>query len=191
MLTAFCRYFVRPRKLVSGTLLRILTAVSILQGDLTAPSRPHRSRPSLEAALYRREVLAREDARAPSQGTPVLRAPDRTLFQDIRRYSPSRTSAVAWAVTEGIGAAVRLPRGQIEAGAFRRRGRPLQSTTRKVSRARARAPSASTAPRTSTSKTARPTARPRSGDHQLPGGAVSALGAAADGRFHRRSAGAR
>ena len=52
--------------------------------------------------------------------------PDRTLFQDIRRYFPITAQAqVAWAVREGVGAAVAFIEEQIEAGALRRRHRPL------------------------------------------------------------------
>src|ERR671930_899726 len=41
--------------------------------------------------------------------------PDRTLFQDIRRYFPITTQAkVAWAVREGVGAAVAFVEEQIE-----------------------------------------------------------------------------
>jgi len=65
--------------------------------------------------------------------------PDRTLFQDIRRYFPITYQAqVAWAVTEGIGAAVGYIEAQIEAGAFdggvarcratTRKGKPCQRT---------------------------------------------------------------
>src|ERR671939_1465145 len=44
--------------------------------------------------------------------------PDRALFQDIRRYFPITVQAqVAWAVHEGVGAAVAFIEEQIEAGA--------------------------------------------------------------------------
>ncbi|MDF2750403.1 MAG: hypothetical protein K0T00_1579, partial [Gaiellaceae bacterium] len=43
--------------------------------------------------------------------------PDRALFQDIRRYFPITAQAqVAWAVTEGVGAAVGFIEEQLEAG---------------------------------------------------------------------------
>src|SRR5438477_5360197 len=43
--------------------------------------------------------------------------PDRALFQDIRRYFPITAQAeVAWAVKEGIAAAVAFIHEQIEAG---------------------------------------------------------------------------
>ncbi len=65
--------------------------------------------------------------------------PDRALFQDIRRYFPITAQAqVAWAVTEGIGAAVAFIEEQIEAGALdggvarcratTRKGKPFQRT---------------------------------------------------------------
>ena len=65
--------------------------------------------------------------------------PDRALFQDIRRYFPITVQAeVAWAVTEGVGAAVEFIEDQIEAGAFdggvprcratTRKGKPCQRT---------------------------------------------------------------
>jgi hypothetical protein len=65
--------------------------------------------------------------------------PDRALFQDIRRYFPITAQAqVAWAVREGVGAAVSFIEQQIEAGAFdggvarcratTRKGKPCQRT---------------------------------------------------------------
>ena len=65
--------------------------------------------------------------------------PDRALFQDIRRYFPITVQAqVAWAVREGIGAAVAFIEEQIEAGALdggvarcratTRKGKPCQRT---------------------------------------------------------------
>ena len=65
--------------------------------------------------------------------------PDRALFQDIRRYFPITAQAqVAWAVQEGVGAAVAFIEEQIEAGAFdggvprchatTRKGKPCQRT---------------------------------------------------------------
>jgi hypothetical protein len=65
--------------------------------------------------------------------------PDRALFQDIRRYFPITVQAqVAWAVQEGIGAAVAFIDDQIEAGALdggvarcratTRKGKPCQRT---------------------------------------------------------------
>ncbi len=65
--------------------------------------------------------------------------PDRALFQDIRRYFPITAQAqVAWAVTEGVSAAVAFIEEQIEAGALdggvarcratTRKGKPCQRT---------------------------------------------------------------
>ena len=65
--------------------------------------------------------------------------PDRALFQDIRRYFPITAQAeVAWAVSEGINAAVQFIQEQIEAGALdggvarcratTRKGKPCQRT---------------------------------------------------------------
>ena len=65
--------------------------------------------------------------------------PARTLFQDIRRYFPiTHQAQVAWAVSQGIGAAVEFIEEQIEAGALdggvarcratTRKGKPCQRT---------------------------------------------------------------
>ena len=65
--------------------------------------------------------------------------PDRTLFQDIRRYFPITNQAqVAWAVNKVVCAACEFIREQIEAGAFdggvarcratTRKGKPCQRT---------------------------------------------------------------
>jgi hypothetical protein len=65
--------------------------------------------------------------------------PDRTLFQDIRRYFPITAQAqVAWAVREGVAAAVAFVEEQVEAGALdggvarcratTRKGKPCQRT---------------------------------------------------------------
>src|SRR5918997_6531356 len=72
---------------------------------------------------YRREVLAAcEDTVERLARDPRYFAhPDRTLFHDIRRFFPiSHQAQVAWAVTEGIGAAVEFIEQQIEAGCLRR-----------------------------------------------------------------------
>jgi len=58
---------------------------------------------------YRREVLAacEECVERLAKDPRYFAHPDRTLFQDIRRYFPITYQAqVAWAVSEGIGAAV-------------------------------------------------------------------------------------
>ncbi|MEI7759918.1 MAG: hypothetical protein WCJ67_04020 [Thermoleophilia bacterium] len=58
--------------------------------------------------------------------------PDRTLFQDIRRYFPIATQAqVAWAVREGVSAAIAFIEQQIEAGAFDGGIARCKATTRK------------------------------------------------------------
>jgi hypothetical protein len=65
--------------------------------------------------------------------------PERALFQDIRRYFPITAQAqVAWAVQEGVAAAVAFIEDQIEAGALdggvarcratTRKGKPCQRT---------------------------------------------------------------
>ena len=65
--------------------------------------------------------------------------PERALFQDIRRYFPITAQAqVAWAVSEGISAAVAFIEEQIDAGALdggvarcratTRKGKPCQRT---------------------------------------------------------------
>ena len=90
---------------------------------------------------YRRAVLeACEQTMERLANDPQYFAkPDRALFQDIRRYFPITAQAqVAWAVREGVGAAVSFIEQQIEAGAFdggvarcratTRKGKPCQRT---------------------------------------------------------------
>jgi hypothetical protein len=58
--------------------------------------------------------------------------PDRALFQDIRRYFPITAQAqVAWAVREGVAAAVGFIEAQIEAGALDGGVARCKATTRK------------------------------------------------------------
>lgn len=58
--------------------------------------------------------------------------PDRALFLDIRRYFPITAQAqVAWAVREGVSAAVSFIEAQIEAGAFDGGIARCKATTRK------------------------------------------------------------
>jgi hypothetical protein len=58
--------------------------------------------------------------------------PDRALFADIRRYFPITAQAqVAWAVREGVGAAIAFIEQQIEAGAFDGGVARCKATTRK------------------------------------------------------------
>src|SRR5919197_4304326 len=85
----------------------------------------------LEACEQKMERLAKDPH--------YFARPDRTLFQDIRRYFPITTQAkVAWAVREGVGAAVAFVEEQVEAGALdggvarcratTRKGKPCQRT---------------------------------------------------------------
>ena len=90
---------------------------------------------------FRRQVLiACEQTMERLAKDPLYFAkPDRALFQDIRRYFPITAQAqVAWAVQEGVGAAVSFIEEQIEAGALdggvarcratTRKGKPCQRT---------------------------------------------------------------
>src|ERR671932_51014 len=90
---------------------------------------------------YRRQVLlACEQTMERLATDPLYFAkPERSLFQDIRRHFPITAQAqVAWAVSEGVSAAVAFIETQIEAGAFdggvsrcratTRKGKPCQRT---------------------------------------------------------------
>ena len=79
--------------------------------------------------------------------------PDRALFQDIRRYFPITVQAqVAWAVSQGVDAAVGFVEDQIEAGAFDGGIARCRATTRRERPVNARrCRTATTARRTSTS----------------------------------------
>ena len=90
---------------------------------------------------YRRQVLAAcEGTMERLAADPHYFArPDRTLFQDIRRYFPITAQAqVAYSVNQGVGAAVEYIEEQIESGAFEggvahchattRKGKPCQRT---------------------------------------------------------------
>ena len=90
---------------------------------------------------YRRAVLdACEQTMERLASDPHYFAnPDRTLFQDIRRYFPITSQAhVAWCVTKVVSAACDFIQEQIEAGAFdggvarcratTRKGKPCQRT---------------------------------------------------------------
>ena len=58
--------------------------------------------------------------------------PERTLFQDIRRYFPiAHQAKVSWAITYGINAAVEYVEEQIEAGMFDGGVARCRATTRK------------------------------------------------------------
>ena len=90
---------------------------------------------------YRREVLeACEQTMERLASDPLYFAkPDRALFQDIRRHFPITAQAqVAWAVNQGVKAAVDFIEEQIESGlldggiarcrATTRKGKPCQRT---------------------------------------------------------------
>jgi hypothetical protein len=90
---------------------------------------------------YRRELLSacEQTMERLARDPHYFANPDRTLFQDIRRYFPITAQAqVAWAVTQGVNAAVAFIDEQIEAGAFdggvarcratTRKGKPCQRT---------------------------------------------------------------
>jgi len=83
---------------------------------------------------YRRDVLgACEQTMERLAADPHYFAkPDRALFQEIRRYFPITVQAqVAWAVTQGVDAAVGFVEDQIEAGAFDGGVARCRATTRK------------------------------------------------------------
>jgi len=83
---------------------------------------------------YRRSILFEcEQTMSRLAADPQYFArPDRTLFQDIRRYFPITAQAqVAWAVREGVSAAVSFIEAQIEAGAFDGGVSRCRATTRK------------------------------------------------------------
>ena len=83
---------------------------------------------------YRRQVLAacEQTMERLAQDPLYFAKPDRALFQDIRRYFPITAQAqVAWAVTEGVSAAVAFVESQIEAGAFDGGVSRCRATTRK------------------------------------------------------------
>ncbi len=90
---------------------------------------------------YRRAVLAacEETVERLARDPRYFARPERALFSDIRRYFPITAQAqVAWAVSQGIGAAVGYVEEQLEAGAFdggiarckatTRKGKPCQRT---------------------------------------------------------------
>jgi hypothetical protein len=90
---------------------------------------------------FRRDVLNEcEQTMERLAADPLYFAkPERALFQDIRRYFPITAQAeVAWAVQEGVSAAVAFIEEQIESGALdggvsrcratTRKGKPCQRT---------------------------------------------------------------
>src|SRR6186997_3645582 len=87
-----------------------------------------------EQLEYRRAVLeACEETMERLATDPHYFAnPDKTLFQDIRRYFPITVQAqVAWTVTKGVGATVEFVEEQIESGAFEGGVARCHATTRK------------------------------------------------------------
>ena len=83
---------------------------------------------------YRRAVLTacEETVERLARDPRYFAHPERTLFQDIRRYFPiTHQAEVNWAVTQGIGAAVEFIEDQIEAGAFDGGVSRCRATTRK------------------------------------------------------------
>ena len=90
---------------------------------------------------YRQAVLAacEQTMERLARDPHYFAKPDRALFQDIRRYFPITCQAeVAWAVREGVGAAVDFVEEQVQAGilddgvarcrATTRKGKPCQRT---------------------------------------------------------------
>src|SRR4051795_11554404 len=90
---------------------------------------------------YRRAVLetCEETMERLASDPHYFANPDKSLFQDIRRYFPiTHQAQVAWAVQEGVAAAAAFIENQIEAGAFdgglarcrapRRKGNACQRT---------------------------------------------------------------
>ena len=91
--------------------------------------------------VYRRAVLeaCEQTMERLARDPHYFAKPERSLFQDIRRYFPITAQAqVAWAVDQGVNAAVSFIEEQIEAGAFdggvprchatTRKGKPCQRT---------------------------------------------------------------
>ena len=94
-----------------------------------------------QQAAYRKEVLeaCEQTMERLARDPHYFAKPERSLFQDIRRYFPITAQAqVCWAVEEGVNAAVAFIQEQIEAGAFdggvprchatTRKGKPCQRT---------------------------------------------------------------
>jgi hypothetical protein len=85
-------------------------------------------------AEYRRAVLAacEDTVERLARDPRYFARPERALFADIRRYFPITAQArVAWAVSEGIGAAATWIDEQIESGAYDGGAARCQATTRK------------------------------------------------------------
>ena len=72
-----------------------------------------------EQAEYRKEVLeaCQQTMERLARDPQYFARPERALFQDIRRYFPITAQAqVAWAVENGVKAAVTFIQEQIESG---------------------------------------------------------------------------
>jgi hypothetical protein len=83
---------------------------------------------------YRRSVLhaCEETVERLANDPRYFPHPERTLFQDIRRYFPITAQAqVSWAVSHGIGAASAYIVEQIETGAYDGGASRCRATTRK------------------------------------------------------------
>ena len=104
--------------------------------DLIDPYTDHQTRLESRRAVLEECELTMSRLAADPQ---YFARPDRALFQDIRRYFPITVQAqVAWAVSEGVSAAVAFIEDQIEAGALdggvarcratTRKGKPCQRT---------------------------------------------------------------
>ena len=87
-----------------------------------------------EQAAYRRAVLeaCEQTMERLARDPQYFAKPERSLFQDVRRYFPITAQAqVAWAVKEGVAAAVAFIEDQIEAPAFDGGVPRCHATTRK------------------------------------------------------------
>ena len=83
---------------------------------------------------YRRAVLAacEETVERLAKDPRYFAKPERTLFQDVRRYFPiTHQAEVNWAISRGIGAAVDFVEEQVESGALDGGVSRCRATTRK------------------------------------------------------------
>jgi hypothetical protein len=83
---------------------------------------------------YRRSVLleCEETMERLAEDPQYFARPDRSLFQDIRRFFPITAQAqVAWAVREGVSAATSFIEAQLEAGLLDGGMARCKATTRK------------------------------------------------------------
>jgi hypothetical protein len=83
---------------------------------------------------YRRSILeeCEETMERLADDPQYFSRPDRTLFQDIRRFFPITAQAqVAWAVREGVSAATSFIEAQLEAGLLDGGMSRCKATTRK------------------------------------------------------------